>query len=136
MNITREVITDLLPIYLSGEASADTQTLVAEFLAADPEFARLINAPNAILPDSSPVFAQDRELATLKATRSVLRQRSYFLAFAIVFSLSAIAIRFSADGLFWLWRDQPFIGAILLTIGVVCAYQYWRISQKLIGSKL
>ena len=136
MNITREVITDLLPIYLSGEASADTQALVAEFLATDLEFARLVHAPNTVLRDSSPTLAQDRELATLKATRTVLRQRSYFLAFAIVFSLSAVAIRFSPDGLFWLWGDHPLIGAILLVVGVFCAFQYWRISQKLIGSKL
>lgn len=136
MNITRDVITDLLPVYLSGEASADTQTLVAEFLKNDPEFARLIHASDTALRDGSPTLAQDRELATLKATRSILRQRSYFLAFAIVFSLSAIAIRFSADGLFWLWGDQPLIGAILLAVGVFFAYQYWRISQKLIGSKL
>ena len=136
MNITRDVITDLLPVYLSGEASADTQTLVTEFLATDPEFARLIHAPDTALRDGSPTLTQDRELATLKATRTVLRQRSYFLAFAIVFALSSIAIRFSADGLFWLWRDQPFIGAILLAVGVFCAYQYWRISRKVIGSKL
>jgi hypothetical protein len=41
MNVTREVITDLLPLYFSGEASADTVALVDEFFRQDQEFAHL-----------------------------------------------------------------------------------------------
>lgn len=37
MKITREVITDLLPLYLAGEASKDTQELINEFLQTDPD---------------------------------------------------------------------------------------------------
>ena len=40
MKITRDVVTDLWPLYLSGGASADTRTLVEAFLAEDPELAR------------------------------------------------------------------------------------------------
>ena len=40
LKVTREVITDLLPLYESGEASEETKRLVRAFLAADPEFAR------------------------------------------------------------------------------------------------
>ena len=32
MNITSDVVTDLLPVYLAGEATADTNALIAEFL--------------------------------------------------------------------------------------------------------
>ena len=42
MNVTRDVITDLWPVYASGEASPDTRALVEAFLQGDPEFARLI----------------------------------------------------------------------------------------------
>ena len=31
MNVTREVVTDLLPIYFSDEASADTKALVKNY---------------------------------------------------------------------------------------------------------
>jgi anti-sigma factor RsiW len=41
MNVTREVIYDLLPAYFAGEASADTRALVEEFFATDPEFGRM-----------------------------------------------------------------------------------------------
>ena len=42
MNVTREVINDLWPVYAAGEASTDTRALVEAFLQQDPEFARLV----------------------------------------------------------------------------------------------
>ena len=63
MNVTREVILDLLPVYLSGEASPATRALVEEFVKQDSELAQRIRlqwaenfakvAPSA-LPDSVP----------------------------------------------------------------------------------
>ena len=47
MNVTREIVKDLLPLYVSGEASADTRTLVESFLREDPELARLVDALRA-----------------------------------------------------------------------------------------
>ena len=41
MNVTREVIYDLLPAYFAGEASADTRALVEEFFTTDREFGRM-----------------------------------------------------------------------------------------------
>ena len=42
MNVTREVILDLLPVYLSGEASPDTRSLIEEYMKQDPELAQRI----------------------------------------------------------------------------------------------
>ena len=39
MNVTDNVIRDLLPVYLAGEASADTRTLVEEYLKEHPALA-------------------------------------------------------------------------------------------------
>ncbi len=41
MEVTRDVIMDLLPLYLAQEASADTRALVEEHLGNDPELARM-----------------------------------------------------------------------------------------------
>src|SRR5205814_4494726 len=35
MNVTREVVTDLLPIYFAGEASGDTKVLVEDYFRQD-----------------------------------------------------------------------------------------------------
>jgi hypothetical protein len=45
MEITRSVILDLLPLYQSGEASADTRAIVEEYLRRDPTLQRLIEPP-------------------------------------------------------------------------------------------
>ena len=37
--VTRNVILDLLPLYVSGEVSTDTAALVKEYLDSDPELA-------------------------------------------------------------------------------------------------
>ena len=42
MNVTREIILDLLPAYLSGEASRATCSLVEDNMRQDPELAQRI----------------------------------------------------------------------------------------------
>ena len=44
MNITQDIVTDLLPAYLSGEASRDTQALVEDFMNGNPQFAAVVHA--------------------------------------------------------------------------------------------
>jgi predicted anti-sigma-YlaC factor YlaD len=48
MNVTRDVITDLLPVYFSGEASEDTKRLMEEYFRENPEFERI--ARKAVMP--------------------------------------------------------------------------------------
>ena len=59
MKITRDVIYDLLPGYFAGEVSADTRVLIDEFLATDPEFARMTSRFQRLFDeraaDTSPV---------------------------------------------------------------------------------
>ena len=37
MNITREIVKDLLPLYAAGEASEESRAAVEEWLRTDPE---------------------------------------------------------------------------------------------------
>lgn len=39
--ITREVILDLLPLYLAGEVNPKTSTIIKEYLASDTELAEI-----------------------------------------------------------------------------------------------
>jgi anti-sigma factor RsiW len=41
MNVTRNVIYDLLPACFAGEVSRDTRVLIEEFLETDPELRRM-----------------------------------------------------------------------------------------------
>ena len=121
MNITRNVITDLLPLYLEGEASPDTQALIEEFFIQDPTFAQLVQEEQKThLPvgDLSPTLSKETEMVTLEKTKKLLRQRSLMMAFGIVFTLWAVSFHFDSAGLVWMWSGTPIIAVIFLIIGL------------------
>lgn len=91
MNATRDVVTDLWPLYLAGEASADSRALVDDFLRRDPEFARLIreDATRDVLSAAPPPLAPDHEMRTFSATRKAMHRLDWTLFFAMIFSCFA-----------------------------------------------
>jgi hypothetical protein len=54
MKVTREVILDLLPLYLADEASPDTKALVKGYLEQDPDLAKLAGQWRERLPAPPP----------------------------------------------------------------------------------
>lgn len=92
MDITRDIITDLWPLYASGEASAATRTLVMEFLAKDPELAtRLERVPTELKTFTLPA-SPDAGRSLLVRTKILLRRRSFLLALALFTMAIAPAI--------------------------------------------
>jgi len=89
MNVTRQVISDLWPLYVSGEASADTRALVESFLATDPPFATTLRESAGAGPGSTstPALEPDHELKTLARTRRRLRGHLWLLQLALVFTM-------------------------------------------------
>jgi hypothetical protein len=57
MEITKNVILDLLPLYLADEVRPDTRELVEKFLETDPELATIAkqSAKNMELPQDIPI---------------------------------------------------------------------------------
>lgn len=93
MKITREVVSDLWPLYQSGEASADTRALVEEFLRAEPEFARHLESDESaqLLGVSPASLAPDHEVRTLNRVRRAMIQKDWPLFLAMLFSCMAFA---------------------------------------------
>jgi hypothetical protein len=96
MNITQDVITDLLPAYLSGEASADTQALVDEFQREHPQFAAVVQAARRGLGEplaaDQHAIAPDLEREVVRRTRAVISRQRLMLAFAIVLTLMPLSL--------------------------------------------
>ncbi len=88
MNVTREVISDLWPVYASGEAGADTRALVEEFLLQDPEFAELLQGrgEEGLLRLAVPRLPPDREAQALRRTKRLLHGKDWLLSLALIFS--------------------------------------------------
>jgi anti-sigma factor RsiW len=100
VNVTREVILDLLPAYLSGEASVDTRALVEEFLKQDPDLARNIRSEwlekmDAAAPSALP---PELELKAFRRTKHLLGRLRWALGFAIFFTSLALSLSFETDG--------------------------------------
>jgi len=69
MELDRDVIVDLLPAYLAGEASAATCRLVESRLASDPELARLAERGRAELAAARPPAIDRKEPNTVDLER-------------------------------------------------------------------
>ena len=93
MKITRNVILDLLPLYLAGEVSADTRALVEKYLETDPQLAKVARQPPASgLPETIPVplTKEDEMEAYTEAKRLIFRRTviwAALIAFAILTAL-------------------------------------------------
>ena len=86
--ITREIITDLYPLYVTGEASADSRQLVDEFLKNDPDFAHLLaeGDSSSLGAYPPPALPPDHELKTLAKVKRHLRGPIWALQLALIFS--------------------------------------------------
>lgn len=121
MNVTRDVVTDLLPVYFAGEASSDTKALVENFFTHDPEFARLAKAESAqiVLHDIPIPLTKEDEMKALDRTKGLLRRRHLFLNIAILFTGLAVSFKFDSDGIEWMWSNAPLEAIIFGIIGVL-----------------
>lgn len=90
-NVTRNVITDLWPLYLSGDASDDSRRLVDGFLAADPDFARALRDTGhpSLGVGAAPSLPPDHELKTLARIKRRLSGPHWLLQLALVFTALA-----------------------------------------------
>ena len=92
MEITRSVIIDLLPLYLSDEASADTNALVKKYLETDSELAEMAKETADLkLPDDAPVpLTWEDKMKAYKEAKRYMFMRTIFLAAIISFSVLAV----------------------------------------------
>jgi len=87
MNVTREVILDLLPLYLAGEASPATRALVEEYLKQDSELAQRVREQSAAdFATTTATPSPDLELKSLRRTRALITWQKWLFAFAICFT--------------------------------------------------
>ena len=88
MAVTREVILDLLPLYLSDEASPDSEALVKEHLEADPELARLATQWKNRLPEPPPAPVNpDAQAMAYQEAKRQMTNRIVTLAAVIAFGI-------------------------------------------------
>lgn len=109
MKITRNVIRDLLPLYLANEVSAHTRTLLEEYLQTDPELAYTAQRlAKTEFPGDIPVpLGKEDEKEAYKEARRLMFLRTVILAITIAITFWCVlgmglfaAFRHRALGLF------------------------------------
>jgi len=95
--ITRDVVSDLWPLYRSGEASRDSKALVDEFLAGDSDFASTLHK-SGDLGGAMPPFrlSPEAERRLLDDARS--RARNKLMVIGVGLGLTAIVILTALGG--------------------------------------
>lgn len=113
MQVSKEIVRDLLPVYLAGEASADTRAAVEEWLAADPDLREIVEADGgAIAPPIEP--PPELEQRSLQRTRRLLARKNAWLASAMILSVAPLLVR-------PLWAADVTMGAALAAWGAFLA---------------
>lgn len=135
MNVTRDVMNDLLPVYFSGEASEDTRALVEEYFRENPEFERMargaakpldaLRAMTAVAPEA------EREKRDLECVHRELRRNKLFFGMALFLTLVPLAFFYSNGHFLWLVRDDPGEAVVCWSIATVLWLGYYgRLARR------
>jgi hypothetical protein len=135
MNISKNIISDLIPLYASNECSADTRALVEEYLQRNPQQAEeLRRIMNTSIPGPGPQPRGLDEMSSLRQARRVVRRRSWLLGFAIFFSLTPFSFLYTGGRAYWLLLEAPTTALIYGAVGVLCwlAYALLRVRSQIL----
>jgi anti-sigma factor RsiW len=133
MNVTREIVKDLLPLYVAGEASEESRVAVEEWLRTDPELARLaaVFLDDAAQPPATAV-TQASGQAALAATKALLRRRTWLFALALLFTALPVSFVFDSGGLrFLMIRDAPLVSSISLATALGLWIAFGVVTRRL-----
>lgn len=117
--IDREILIDLLPGYLAGEASPRTQALIEERMKEDPRFAELVRTARRVRLPAVAAQAPDAEMKAFARTRRRLILHQMLLGLAILFTLCfAVSMGFLID-------TFPQAGAISFLLAAGFWFAFW-----------
>jgi anti-sigma factor RsiW len=138
MDIPREVILDLVPLYLAGEASPATRAMVEDFLKEDPELDKRVRSEWAVgigraVPSALP---PEIELKSLRRTRAVLALQRWLFGLGIFFVMAAFSVTLTFDGTRLIrarmvMGDYPGVCALSFAVGVVLFTVYYTLRRRM-----
>ncbi len=138
MNVTKEVILDLLPLYIADEASPATRALIEEFMRQDPELAERVRLQSAdqFAAAAPSALPPDLELRSLHRTRRLLGWQRWLFGFGIFFLATSLSNESEFEGwrlkeFHFLLRDYPLEFGACLVLGVACWIAYFGIRRRL-----
>lgn len=138
MNVTREVILDLMPLYLAGDASPATRALVDEYLRQDPELAERvrISSLDSLRAVQHLPLPSDIELRSLRRARALIGWQKWLFGLGITFTALSLTNETSFNGghlkeFHFLIRDYPVQFGAFAALALICWVSYYLIRRRL-----
>ena len=106
MQITENIIHDLLPLYLAEEVSMETKAMIEDYLETDVQLAKMVEKAK-LVPQTADIVEpidMDDEMRTFrKAQRKMLQEHMFvqyyvFLGLSIFFTLTWLLVLFFEVG--------------------------------------
>lgn len=136
MTVSRDVILDLLPLYLEGAASPASRELVEAHLKDDPELARRVRAlaEQGEAPDGVGGLRPEAGIESLRRTRSAIALQRWLFAIGIAGTAIGLSLRIEFDDgrlshLSPMLFEYPLAFGVPLAIGLGCLIAY-RASRR------
>jgi anti-sigma factor RsiW len=109
MKVNREIVIDLLPLYMAGEVSQTTRTAVEEYLSQDPDLRARVESARQIRLEEPPLTVPaSAEKGALEQTQRLLSWKSWLTGLSIFFTMLPMSFVVRNGKLtFQLARDLP-----------------------------
>jgi hypothetical protein len=138
MNVTRDVILDLLPVYLAGEASPATRALIDEYLRQDLELAQRVRtmAAENFSATTQLSLSPDIELRSLRRARTLIGWQKWLFGLGITFTALLLSNEFNFENgrireFHFLIRDHPAQFGVFAALALICWIGYYAIRRRL-----
>ena len=133
--LSRDIVLDLIPLYLAGEASESTIAAVERYLEHDEGLAEYIRSARDEREHAAETerMSADLEMRSMQKTRGALRRQRWLFALAIAFTAMGLAVRISfEDSSLPTARlvalDNPALIGFLV-LAVICWIAYARVRR-------
>ncbi len=133
MQVTEDIVRDLLPVYFSDECSQDTRKLVDEYIHANPAFGKEAESfKRGLLARPIPAGpGKNAEMQSLRKTKRMLRVRGTIMGLAIFFTLAPFSVyRMGSGGTHWLFLDSPAEASIYGLVGIALWVTYFVMRRR------
>ena len=127
--LVKEVMNDLLVVYLAEEASPATKIVVEGYAAQNPQFAAVLKASRGAALEAP--MGRDEAMAVLAKTRKYWKWQKILFGCGLFFCLLpwSIVVRHN-EIVFFLWRDAPVAARLYLATGIAAWVAYYLAGRK------
>ena len=136
-DIPKEVVLDLLPLYLAGETSPETRDWLKAYLDHNPELAEQVrrqrSSSEILGPALPPPLSPEVEMLVLRRTQRMLAALRWLFALAVAFTAIALAVEITFRPLhvrLLLFHHPAHLGPALVA-GAFCWTAYFALKRRL-----